>query len=116
MATSLFAKEDGFYPKQQQTDKKHRPFFVTLEACNVPVVEMQSATRRGISMARLSTSRSQNSKLRAPLPAILRDDTRPDPSVLSETERLKEFGRLMFRAIERLLEKKSLRKTIKDPN
>lgn len=67
-------------------------------------------------MARLSTSRSQNSKLRAPLPAILRDDTRPDPSVLSETERLKEFGRLMFRVIERRNAQNITPKTIKDAN
>lgn len=67
-------------------------------------------------MARLSTSRSRNNKLRAPLPAILRDDTRPDPSVLSGSDGFKEFGRLMILAVERLPRKNRIPQTIKEAN
>ena len=58
----------------------------------------------------------RNTKSRAPLPAILRDDTRPDPTVLSDSERFREFGRLMFRVIERRTARNNTPKTIKDAN
>lgn len=67
-------------------------------------------------MTRLSASRSRNNKSRAPLPPILRDDKRPNPSVASESERLKEFGRLMVLAVERLLRKNRNPQTIKEAN
>lgn len=38
---------------------------------------------------------------KAPLPPLWRSDARPDPSVLRPEERLREFGKIMLRAIER---------------
>lgn len=35
------------------------------------------------------------------LPPVWRTDSRPDPSALSDADRAKEFGRIIFRAIER---------------
>ena len=36
-----------------------------------------------------------------PLPAIWRTDSRPDPATMSANDRSREFGRILFRAIER---------------
>ncbi len=57
-------------------------------------------------MARISTSTpaSQTQTARSSkstLPPLWRSDARPDPSVLSQDERLREFGKIMLRAIER---------------
>lgn len=50
----------------------------------------------------LKTTQKKETKARESIaPPLWRTDSRPDPSVLSESERLREFGRLMFRAIER---------------
>ena len=35
------------------------------------------------------------------LPALWRTDARPDPSTMSAADRATEFGRILFRAIER---------------
>lgn len=57
-------------------------------------------------MARISTSdiasRPQTAGPRkSTVPPMWRSDARPDPSVLSPEERLREFGKIMLRAIER---------------
>ena len=48
------------------------------------------------------------------LPPQWRSDSRPDPSVLGQEERLREFGRLMYRAIERKKTRFGNPKNIKD--
>ena len=56
----------------------------------------------------LKTTRKKEKKVSELIaPPLWRTDSRPDPSVLSQAERLREFGRLMFRAIERRRSKKS---------
>lgn len=41
------------------------------------------------------------------LPPLWRLDSRPDPTAMSEADRSKEFGRVLFRAIERRRAKSS---------
>lgn len=62
-------------------------------------------------MASLSTTAPANSSRmettrKSVTPPLWRSDSRPDPSVLSQDERLREFGKLMLRAIERKAAKK----------
>lgn len=44
---------------------------------------------------------TKNSVYETGLQPVWRTDSRPDPSVLTEQQRLHEFGKLMFRAVER---------------
>ena len=51
----------------------------------------------------------QNKRKTATLPSPWRSDARPDPSVMSKKDRTNEFGKILFRAIERKRRKAQIR-------
>lgn len=50
---------------------------------------------------KLKPRRNREKTDESALPPVWRTDSRPDPSTLSDAERANEFGRIIFRAIER---------------